>query len=63
MKPQPEIYRLLLDKYGLQADECVFIDDFKVNCEGAFNCGMNTIIFRQDIDELKKELRKLGVDI
>ena len=63
MKPQPEIYRLLLDKYGLNADECVFIDDFKVNCDGAFNCGLHTVIFRQDIDELKKDLRSFGVDI
>lgn len=63
MKPQPEIYRLLLDKYGLIADECVFIDDFKVNCEGAYHCGMHPVIFRQDVKRLRKELKELGVDV
>ena len=63
LKPQPELYRILLEKYGLEADECVFIDDFKLNCEGAFRCGMHPVIFRQDIELLKKDLRELGVDI
>ena len=62
MKPDPKLYRILLDKYGLVPDECVFIDDFKVNCEGAKYCGMHPIVFRQDIEALRKDLRKLGVD-
>ena len=27
MKPEPEIYQLLLDTYSLKANECLFIDD------------------------------------
>ena len=51
-KPQPEIYSIILEKYGLKADECAFIDDFKLNCEGAYCCGMHPVIFRQDISKI-----------
>ena len=33
LKPDPAIYRLLLDRYGLEAEDCVFIDDSKANVE------------------------------
>ena len=34
-KPEPEIYRKLLEKYELQPEECVFLDDRKENVEAA----------------------------
>ena len=33
LKPQPEIYETLLREYGLQAEECFFIDDLNINIE------------------------------
>lgn len=45
IKPEPEIYRHLFEKYGLKPDECVFIDDRMVNVEGAVKCGMKGICF------------------
>ena len=35
-KPDPRIYQALLDKYGLKASECVFIDDNLANVQAAF---------------------------
>ena len=35
-KPDPRIYQALLDKYGLKASECVFIDDRLENVQAAF---------------------------
>ena len=35
IKPEPEIYRTLLDKFNLVADECVFLDDRRENIEAA----------------------------
>ena len=32
LKPDPAIYNLLLDRYGLEAADCVFIDDSKAEC-------------------------------
>lgn len=40
LKPQPEIYRLLLTRNGLNAADCLFIDDSLPNVEGARAIGM-----------------------
>ena len=40
VKPDPAIYRLLLDRNGLQASSCVFIDDSPKNVAGAEAVGM-----------------------
>lgn len=61
-KPCPEIYKTLLNRYNLVADECVFTDDMATNCAGAFLCGIHPIVFRGP-ERLKVELRKLGVKI
>lgn len=61
VKPQPEIFRVLLDRYDLTPGNCVFIDDVPVNCEGAVNAGLNAVVFRGDITCLRKELRRMGV--
>jgi 2-haloacid dehalogenase len=56
LKPDPAIYRLLLDRYGLEAQHCVFIDDSKANVEGARKVGMHAIHCVEGID-LAAELR------
>ena len=40
IKPDPAIYRLLLDRNGLQAGDCMFIDDSPKNVAGAEAVGM-----------------------
>ncbi len=55
LKPQPEIYKLLLERYHLIADECVFIDDLQVNVEGAKAQGIHGIIF-EGYEMTKKKL-------
>ncbi len=54
-KPEKEIYELLLNTYGLKADESVFIDDRKENVEAAENVGLKAIYF----DEYEKVCDKL----
>ena len=44
-KPDPRIYRILLERYGLKPDETVFIDDRPVNIEGARNVGISGIVY------------------
>ena len=59
-KPDPAIYQTLLDRYGLKAEECVFLDDTKANIDGALRAGMQGILVKtqeqamQDLDELLK---------
>lgn len=42
IKPYPEIYQYLLDKYELSAQECVFFDDRAENTQTAEKLGMKT---------------------
>ncbi len=47
-KPEPEIYRLTLERIGLPAEACLFVDDVEVNCEGAREVGLNAVHFREN---------------
>lgn len=60
IKPDEKIYRLLLSRYGLKAEECVFLDDTPVNVEAAQKIGFAGIIFRTR-QQAQEELRALGV--
>lgn len=50
VKPEPEIYRILLDTYRLVPSECVFIDDREDNVDGAVKAGMHGIVFKNYVD-------------
>ena len=63
VKPQPEIYKLCLEKFGLKAEECFFIDDVGANVQGAINCGLSGAVFFGDVSRLRKELRTVGVNV
>jgi 2-haloacid dehalogenase len=62
LKPDPAIYELLLDRYGLEASKCVFIDDSAANVEGARAVGMQAIHYREPLN-LEKELRRFGIQL
>lgn len=61
IKPMPEIYELLINRYGLVPEESVFLDDTKANLDGAEKFGIHTIHFQNQAQAIE-ELRKLGVD-
>lgn len=63
VKPQPEIYRLLCDKFSLLPEECVFIDDSTSNAEGAYFCSINALVFHGDAHEMRLKLNELGVKV
>lgn len=60
VKPEPEIYRLLIERYFLNPEECVFLDDRRENIEAARKFGMHGIVFTTR-EEALKELEALGV--
>ena len=45
IKPDPEIFRLLCERYSLHPKECVFIDDNADNIKAAKTFGLNAIQF------------------
>ena len=60
IKPEPEIYQLLLDKIKRPAQECLFIDDSLPNIEQANTMGFVTILF-QSPEQLKEQLKRFGL--
>lgn len=42
-KPEERFYRVLLDRYDLKAEECLFLDDRKDNTDAADRLGFHTI--------------------
>lgn len=58
IKPEKEIYAILLDTYKLKAEECVFLDDMEANIIGAREMGMKGIVFN-GYDEAHKELERI----
>ncbi len=63
LKPDPAIYHLLLDRYGLDAAECVFIDDSRANIETARAVGMHAIHYPDEQVDLAAELRRHGFPV
>jgi len=45
-KPEPEIYAITLERLGLPAEACAFVDDLELNVEAANNAGMHGVHFR-----------------
>lgn len=60
IKPDPAIYHLILSRYHLKAEECVFLDDTFHNIEAAAAVGIHTILF-ENKKQAEAELEKLGV--
>lgn len=60
IKPDRAIYELLLSRYGLKAEECLFIDDRKVNCEAAAGAGYFAIQYTNR-EEVLKKMAELGI--
>ena len=58
IKPDPNIYRTLLDTYDLKEEECVFIDDRKENVEAAKKLGFHGIRF-ESYEQAAGDLEKL----
>jgi len=57
VKPEQEIYRRALAKFKLNPEDCIFIDDKKINVEAARNFGMITI-WHQSFADTKRMLHK-----
>ena len=60
IKPDPAIYRLLIERCGIDPHRAVFIDDVPVNAEAARAFGIHPIHFTGP-DALRAELTGLGL--
>lgn len=60
VKPEPEIYHILLERVGRPAQECLFIDDSLPNIQQANTMGFVTIHFESS-EQLKTDLEEMGI--
>lgn len=61
-KPFPEFYRILLERYNVNAEEALFIDDNVRNIKAAKQVGIDAVHFTSP-EQLKNELLARGIDI
>ena len=59
MKPDVRIYKILLDRDGLKAEECLFIDDVERNIRGAEKAGIRGYLFDGNVDKLREYMSDL----
>jgi FMN phosphatase YigB (HAD superfamily) len=60
-KPDKRIFEILMDKYSLVADDCLFIDDVELNARAAISVGMKSIWVSDSLDlseQIEREINK-----
>ncbi len=60
MKPDLQFYRMMIDRLGVQASKCLYIDDNQKNILGGEKVGMQTVQFK-DHQSLVKQLEIRGI--
>lgn len=59
IKPDKKIYQVLIERYSLNPNECLFIDDNSRNIQSAKQLGFNCVHFFNV--NLEEELKSLGI--
>jgi len=59
-KPDPGIYRLMLERFSLRPGETVFVDDVEENVEAARDLGIHALLFT-GAQALREDLGRAGV--
>jgi putative hydrolase of the HAD superfamily len=62
-KPEPGIYRLAASRIGVPPQDCVFVDDVRVNVEGAAAVGMIGVLHRTAAETIPELEELLGVPL
>jgi epoxide hydrolase-like predicted phosphatase len=57
-KPEPKIFQIALEQFGVRPNEAVFVDDFMINIEGCEKVGIKGIHFK-DSESTLRQLKKL----
>ena len=63
VKPDREIYDLILQRYQLKPKESLFIDDLEANIKAAQALGINTVHFSDKQKGNKEVKERLGIKV
>jgi putative hydrolase of the HAD superfamily len=56
-KPDPEIFELTVERLGLPARACLFVDDLEANCAAARAAGMQAVVYRR-AEQAEMDIRR-----
>ena len=59
-KREKTAFSLLMERYGLRAEECFFADDLYLNTDAAKECGLTAHLFTTT-EKLREDLTRLGI--
>ena len=59
-KPDPRMYQLFLEQFGLAADECLFVDDTPENVDVARGLGFSGVVF-ENYAQLVQAFEQYGI--
>ena len=60
MKPDPEIYLTAINKLGLKPEECIYVDDYLEEVEGALKLGFTAFRINRNCEDTEKfDIRSL----
>ncbi len=54
VKPDGKIFTYILDKFNLNPEECIFVDDTKKNLVGATRFNFHTFHFQDNVEDLAR---------
>lgn len=60
LKPEPAIFAAFCEKFGLKPEECLFIDDQKINVYGAMRVGMQGLVYYGRPEDVERRLEELN---
>lgn len=59
-KPESRIYAITVERLGVAAEDCVFVDDLEINVDGARKAGMHGVVFRDTAQAIAEIDAALG---
>jgi putative hydrolase of the HAD superfamily len=59
-KPERQIYDITLERLGLPAPACLFVDDMEINCEAARELGFTAVQYREPDQAIAEVRAALG---
>ena len=62
VKPDPRLFHVFLDRYGLAPESCAFVDDNPLNVAAARSVGMKAVQFTSP-EQLRKDFIELGLPL
>jgi putative hydrolase of the HAD superfamily len=60
-KPHPEIFHMAVERIGLPADECLFVDDLRHNIEAAEAIGLRGVLHEKATETIEELEKLLGI--